>query len=120
MKIKIITSKNFRNKAKRLLKKYASLKTELLELEEQLYETPEFGIPLGNDCYKIKLGVKSKEKGKSGGIRIITNVIVKINVNKENLKIVGLITIFDKSEYENISDIELKSLITDIEDELQQ
>jgi len=50
MKIKVLTSKNFRNKAKRLLKKYISLKSELQDLEKLLLENPENGISLGNDC----------------------------------------------------------------------
>jgi hypothetical protein len=36
MKIKIITSENFRKKAKPLLKKYHSLKKEFQELEQKL------------------------------------------------------------------------------------
>jgi hypothetical protein len=117
MKIKVITSKNFRNKAKRLLKKYNSLKSELQNLEKQLYENPEFGISLGSDCYKIKLAVKSKGKGKSGGVRNITNVIIRITHNKENIKVVGLVTIYDKSEFENISDKEIVQLISELNDE---
>jgi mRNA-degrading endonuclease RelE of RelBE toxin-antitoxin system len=62
MKIKVITSENFRKKAKRLLKKYRSLKTELRDLEQQLLENPESGIPLGHGCYKIKVAVQSKGK----------------------------------------------------------
>lgn len=119
MKIKVLTSKNFRNKAKRLLKKYNSLKSELQDLEKQLYENPELGTSLGNDCFKIKLAVKSKGKGKSGGVRIITNVVIRIKQKEENTKIVGLITIYDKSEYENISDYELKLLLIELDDELQ-
>jgi len=118
MKIKVLTSKNFRNKAKRLLKKYISLKSELQDLEKLLLENPENGISLGNDCYKIKLSVKSKGKGKSGGVRVITNVIVRIQQNSENIKIVGLLTIFDKSEYENISDTEILHLISELKEEI--
>lgn len=119
MKIKVLTSKNFRNKAKRLLKKYKYLKSELQDLEKQLFENPEFGIALGNDCYKIKLAVKSKGKGKSGGVRIITNVVVRITQKEEDSKIVGMVTIYDKSEYDNISDNELKLLILALDEELQ-
>jgi len=119
MKIKVLTSKNFRNKAKRLLKKYNSLKSELQDLEKQLFENPELGISLGNDCFKIKLAVKSKGKGKSGGVRIITNVVIRVKQPLENLKIIGLVTIFDKSEYDNITDDELIQLISELDDELQ-
>jgi mRNA-degrading endonuclease RelE of RelBE toxin-antitoxin system len=118
MKIKVITSENFRKKAKRLLKKYRSLKTELQILEKQLLENPELGTFLGRDCYKIRVAVQSKGKGKSGGVRIITHVVVRIKQNSENIKIVGLVTIYDKSEYESITDKEILALITEIEQEI--
>jgi len=30
------------------------------------------GTPLGNDVYKIRLAIASKNKGKSGGARVIS------------------------------------------------
>jgi hypothetical protein len=62
------------------------------------------GEPLGRDCYKIRMAITSKNKGKSGGARIITCVKV---VNET----VFLISIYDKSEKENIEDSKLKSLL---------
>lgn len=62
------------------------------------------GISLGNNCYKIRLSISSKGKGKSGGARIITYVIFN---NYE----VYLIAIFDKSEKENLSESEIKELL---------
>jgi hypothetical protein len=62
---------------------------------------------LGKDCYKIRLSIKSKGKGKSGGARIITCVKV-IDGN------VYLITIYDKSEKESISNKELKELLSNL------
>ncbi len=118
MKIKVVTSENFRKKAKRLLKKYHSLKSELQDLEKQLLENPELGIFLGNDCFKIKLAVQSKGKGKSGGVRIITHIIVRIKQNEGDTKIVGLLTIYDKSEYESITDNEIKDVVSEIEMEI--
>ncbi len=66
------------------------------------------GTALGNDCYKIRIAIKSKGKGKSGGARTITYVIA---VKEE----VYLLTVFDKSERDNISDKELQELIKMIE-----
>lgn len=60
------------------------------------------GISLGKNTYKIRLAVKSKGKVKSGGLRIIYYLIEKDILNKEYR--VYLISIFDKSEYENIND----------------
>lgn len=115
---KIITSENFRNKAKRLLKRYRSLKNELFELENELKKNPELGTYLGNNCFKIRISIKSKGKGKSGGARIITHVVTRIIQNSEQLKIVGIITIFDKSEYENIEEKELSDLIAQLASEI--
>ncbi len=119
MKTKIITSENFRKKAKRFLKKYQSLKTELQILEKQLLVNPELGTNIGNDCYKIRIAVQSKGKGKSGGLRVITNVVIHINQENDNLKIIGLVTIYDKSEYDSISDKNLIELIKKIKQEIR-
>jgi len=37
-----------------------------------LVTKPDSGTSLGHDTYKIRLTVKSKGKGKSGGARVIT------------------------------------------------
>ncbi len=98
----------FSKRLKRLLKKYPSLKSELAVVINKLTTQPNIGTPLGDDCYKIRLGIASKGKGKSGGARIIT--CVKI-VNSA----VYLLTIYDKSEQETISLTELKELASNIE-----
>lgn len=74
MSYRIELTENFKKEAKRLIKKYASLRTEILELGKELAENPTTGIPLSNDVYKIRLGVASKNKGKAGGARVITFV----------------------------------------------
>jgi hypothetical protein len=73
-------------------------------LFESLEEEPEQGTALGKDCYKIRMGIASKGKGKSGGARVITCV----KIVAENI---FLLTIFDKSDKEDISDKELKELL---------
>jgi hypothetical protein len=59
---------------------------------------------LGRDCYKIRIAIASKGKGKSGGARVITCVVV---MEKE----VYLLYIYDKSEQSDISDKELLQLL---------
>ena len=97
----------FERQAKKLVKKYSSLKKELLALVQQLKENPQQGTALGNNCYKIRISVASKGKGKSGGARVITNIVV-------SEKNVYLLSIYDKAEKENISDKELKELLKNI------
>jgi mRNA-degrading endonuclease RelE of RelBE toxin-antitoxin system len=95
----------FEKQLKRLVKKYPSLKKEYLELIELLEENPIQGDPIGSNCYKIRIAIASKGKGKSGGARVIANIIVED-------KLVYLISIYDKSEQTNISDKELKMLLS--------
>lgn len=94
----------FEKQAKRLIKKYASLKNELLDLIQELKENPELGTSIGQSCFKIRVSIASKNKGKSGGARIITNFVVTEDT-------VYLLSIYDKSEKENLSDKELDELL---------
>ena len=104
MSYKIIPVNKFKKEAKRLIKKYPSLKTELEKLGEILVNQPTIGISLGNETYKIRVAIKSKGKGKSGGARIITYIVTE---NKE----VYLLTIYDKAEFDTIDDKTLRKII---------
>jgi mRNA-degrading endonuclease RelE of RelBE toxin-antitoxin system len=104
MSYKIIATDPFARKLKRLSKKYSSLLSDLSKLVKELELNPTLGISLGNNCFKIRISISSKNKGKSGGGRIITFV-------KTNNEIIYLLDIFDKSEQANISNQELKLLI---------
>ena len=64
MSYSIIPTDKFRKEAKRLAKKYPSLKADLTELNEQLIQNPKAGTALGNDTYKIRLAIKAKVKGR--------------------------------------------------------
>ncbi|MDR0871598.1 MAG: addiction module toxin RelE [Planctomycetaceae bacterium] len=97
------TLRSFDKELKRLKKKYPSLKAEYQKLIKSLAESPTQGKPLGDDCYKVRLAIASKGKGKSGGGRVITCVkIVR--------QTVYLLTIYDKSEYEIIPDSVIQEL----------
>ncbi|MBX9735043.1 MAG: hypothetical protein K2X37_13375 [Chitinophagaceae bacterium] len=104
MNYKVIPVNKFKKEAKRLVKKYPSLKTELAELATSLSLEPTQGTPLGNEAYKIRVSIKSKGKGKSGGGRVITYVV---SPQKE----VYLLTIYDKAEFDSIDDKTLRRII---------
>ena len=107
MKYKIETLPNFEREAKPLLKKYPSLKEELAQLLEKLTVPPNTGVPLGKNCYKIRLAVASKGKGKSGSARIITYLLVSQTT-------VFLLSIYDKSEHESVSTQQLVTWIKSV------
>ena len=72
MSYELIAIPNFKREIKKLAKKYPSLKNDFAQLLESLQEEPAQGTPLGNNCYKIRMAISSKGKGKSGGSRVIT------------------------------------------------
>ena len=69
MNYKVETGQLFNSQLKRLVKKYASLKSEVAELGKSLSEEPNIGTAIGKSCYKIRLSIKSKGQGKRGGAR---------------------------------------------------
>ncbi len=73
----------------------------------ELRDNPYLGMAIGNNCYKIRLGIKSKGKGQSGGGRVITHLII----DKETIV---LLNIYDKSDRETLSDHEISELIAKI------
>jgi hypothetical protein len=58
MNFNVIPTDIFKKEAKRLIKKYPSLKDELSELNEILEENPETGTSLGYNAYKIRIAIK--------------------------------------------------------------
>lgn len=100
----VVVTSNFKMEVKILFKKYPSVKTDLLTLVEKLEKNPKDGISLGKDCFKIRMAIRSKGRGKSGGSRVITCVKVVSET-------VYLLTIFDKSVKEGVSDKELNELL---------
>jgi len=108
MKYNVLSIPPFDRQLKRLAKKYHSLKAEYAALLEELEKNPEKGIPMGNKCFKIRLAITSKGRGKLGGARVITHIFVEGET-------VFLLAIYDKSEQADISDRELKELLLEIE-----
>lgn len=104
MSYKILVTDSFKKQAKSIAKKHRSLKSDLEKLIVSLQENPLQGEPLGKDCYKVRMAITSKGKGKSGGSRVITCVKV---INQTAY----LLTIYDKSEKDSISDRELEELL---------
>jgi mRNA-degrading endonuclease RelE of RelBE toxin-antitoxin system len=106
MNFKIVPLHSFLKEIKHLSKKYPSLKQDLAKLGNDLALNPKLGTAIGKDCYKVRLQITSKGKGKSGGARVITHLMV--NIENETIY---LLKIYDKGDLDNISESELKSLL---------
>lgn len=103
MAFKVIITQEALRQAKRLSKKYPSFKADLLALIDDLAINPSQGTPLGKDLFKIRLAIRSKAKGRSGGARAITCARLVHNT-------VYLAHIYDKSDRSTLTDAELKRL----------
>lgn len=76
MNFEVIVTEPFERKLKKLAKKHKSFKADLGHIFNQLAKEPTLGTSIGKDCYKIRMAITSKGKGKSGGARMITYVRV--------------------------------------------
>lgn len=77
------------------------------QLLKRLKENPQEGNLIGKNVRKVRMAIKSKGKGKSGGARVITLIVVLDESNSE----LRLLTIYDKSDRESISDKEILELL---------
>jgi mRNA-degrading endonuclease RelE of RelBE toxin-antitoxin system len=107
MKYRIVSIPPFDRQLKRLAKKYPSLKEECAALIDELEENPRKGKPMGGKCFKVRLTIASKGRGKSGGARVVTHLYVEMET-------VYLLSIYDKSEQADITDRELKEILSQI------
>ena len=107
MSFDVVPIPEFVKELKRLSKKYRSLKAEMDEVGDELADYPHMGLAIGNNCYKIRIAIKSKGAGKSGGARVITCVVA---VRKE----VYLLSIYDKSDQATLTDKRLKELLKEV------
>jgi len=105
---KIIVHSQFERDFKKLSKKYPSFPQDVRELVNELKRDSQLGTSLGRNLRKIRLRIKSKGSGKSGGARVITYVVIVEET-------VYLLSAYDKSEQVDISASDLKRLAADIE-----
>ena len=107
MNYNIVTTNTFDHEAKRLAKRYPSLKKDITGLYLLLEKNPHSGISLGNGLRKVRMKIGSKGKGKSGGARVITFTII-VSEFESNL---NLLYIYDKSERPSIHKKEMEALL---------
>lgn len=111
MNYKITTQPSFRRALKHLQKKYKSIKQDLQQLQDELEANPLTGVDLGGGVRKVRMAIKSKNRGKSHGARVIT---FAYTIDEEE-GILTLLFIFDKEERDNISKAEIEQLIQEVE-----
>jgi len=109
MEYSFIPTPTFEKSYKRLKKKYLSLKTDIEEFKKEFNENPTIGTNLGGGFRKIRIAIKSKNRGKQGGARIIT---YDMCIKTED-KVVILVEIYDKSEISTLLESEYETILND-------
>ena len=107
MSCKITVTPDFLRELKHLAKKYKSIKEDVANLGDELRNNPLLGVDIGRHLRKVRMSITSKGKGKSGGARVITYTVIIAEMDAD----IKLLTIYDKSERENITDKELLDLM---------
>lgn len=107
MSYNIHVSKYFAKEAKRLAKKYPSFKQDYAEFLDNLREEPLQGVELTSGIRKIRMALKSKGRGKSGGARVITYNIIAEQQNG----VIVLLLIYDKADYSSVDVDILKDIV---------
>jgi len=107
MNYDVIVTDEFQKDVKKLYKKYKQIKKDLLGLIDKLEIDYKIGISLGEDLYKIR--VKNSDiGGKRGGYRVI------YFFKRENK--IYLLTIYSKTQIENINIEKLKPILNKIKE----
>jgi mRNA-degrading endonuclease RelE of RelBE toxin-antitoxin system len=109
-----VTAK-FKRNLRSLAKKYRSIRKDIQPIIEQLQagELPGDQIPgVGYTIFKLRVKNSDVQKGKSGGYRLIYYV-------KTSTSII-LVTIYSKSEQEDMAAEEIQQILAEFEQEQQE
>lgn len=113
--ITVSVSDDFAKEAKRLAKKYPSFKQYYNEFLESIKNNPLQGDEITKNIRRIRMAIKAKGKGKSGGARVITfNVLT----NVKNGQVVFLL-LYDKEDASTVKVNVVKQLVRDMEFDIE-
>lgn len=108
--ITISVSDDFAKEAKRLAKKYPSFKQDYKDFLVSIKNNPLQGDEITKNIRKIRMAIKAKGKGKSGGARVITfNILTDI----KNGHVVFLL-LYDKEDASTVKVNVVKQLVRDM------
>lgn len=114
MKYTIDYSEKFKKQLKQLRKKYPHCGNVVKEYIERLEQGEilgepydNLGLPPNEDIYKLRVPNPDAKKGTSGGFRVIYYLI-------RDDKYIDLLVIYSKLEVDNITQTEIKEIISEI------
>jgi hypothetical protein len=97
-------TQKFNKAVKKLKKRFKNIEKDTSTFVDCLENYEDLGTYLGDGIYKARVANSDKNSGKSGGYRLIS--YLKLIENE-----VYLLYIYDKSDFENITENEIDTLI---------
>jgi len=94
----------FNKAVKQLKKRFRNIDADFTNFVNSVENEEDLGVYLGNGVYKARISNSNKNSGKSGGYRLIS--YLKLVENE-----LYLLFIYDKSDYDTISENAIDSLI---------
>ena len=102
--VTIEETETFTKAIKQLQKRFKNIETDCEEFVQSIQTTENLGINLGNGVFKVRIANSDKKSGKSSGYRLIS--YLKLIDNK-----LYLMYIYDKSDFETVSEKQIDDLI---------
>lgn len=106
--MEIIATDEFKRCAKPLAKRYPSFNQDYQKLLDELENNPRLGIDLGMGYRKVRMAIKSKGKGKSGGARVITLDTLEYDGR------LYLLFVYDKSDASSVDVAVIRKIVSEI------
>ena len=98
MNFKVVLHENFIRELKPLAKKFPSIKADIQKIVDEIEKELTLAADLGQGFKKIRLSIKSKGRGSSGGGRIITYETI-VELAQTN---VLFASIYNKTDHDTI------------------
>ena len=104
MDIKVIKQPLFQKAVKKLAKSYKNIDFDIDNFLDSISSKNDLGIELKSNIFKVRIKNSDKNRGKSGGYRLISYLIISDNE-------LHLLYIYDKSKLVNLTEKEIDSII---------
>ena len=102
--LEVVRVKTYEKAVIKLRKRFVHIEDDVELFLSTMSKIDDLGVHLGNGTYKVRIANSDKKSGKSGGYRLIS--YLKLVDNE-----LYLLYIYDKSDYENISEQEIDNLV---------
>jgi|GEM_PF-3660565 len=103
--MRVNTTDRFKKDIYYLKDRYPEIVTDIYFFYYELIENPRLGIPLSNSCYEVRLANLSKNINEN-----CRSIIYHVDKDKN----IYFISIYIKSEKNDISEVEFEKILTEI------